>query len=60
MTSKEVRRIRKRLGLTQKSFAKKVGASEISVIRWENGHTKMLPLFARQIQKLEKESRGAA
>ncbi len=59
MTPKELKQIRKRLGLTQVELAEKIGASEISVIRWENDHTNMLPVYERQIQELDKK-RGVA
>ena len=37
MTKEEVRRIRKRLKLTQAKFAKELGVHRITVVRWEAG-----------------------
>jgi DNA-binding transcriptional regulator YiaG len=37
VTGEEVRKIRKRLGLSQVAFARLVGVHEITVSRWENG-----------------------
>jgi len=37
MSPADIRKLRKRLGLTQPSFAKLLGVSEITVSRWENG-----------------------
>jgi DNA-binding XRE family transcriptional regulator len=54
-----VKRIRKRLGLTQVELAKKIGASEVSVIRWENSKCKPMAFYERQILELAKK-RGAA
>jgi DNA-binding XRE family transcriptional regulator len=59
MTPKELKRIRKRLGLTQVELAKKIGASEVSVIRWENDKCKPMAFYERQILELAKK-RGVA
>jgi DNA-binding transcriptional regulator YiaG len=37
MTPAEVRRVRKRLRLTQREFAKLLGVHEITVAKWERG-----------------------
>ena len=37
MTGREVRRVRKRLGLTQRAFAIRVGVNPNTVARWERG-----------------------
>ncbi len=60
MKPEDLKRIRKGLGLTQVELAKRVGASEISVIRWENGHNKPLAVYERQIRELAKKKRGVA
>lgn len=46
-----VKETRKRLGLTQTQWAKRLGVSYQSVNRWENGKTKPLPLALRQIKQ---------
>ena len=61
MKPEQIRRIRKRLGLSQRVFAQIIGASKISVLRWENGHTKMHPIFEKQIREhFNREVKGAA
>jgi transcriptional regulator with XRE-family HTH domain len=37
MKGSEVRRVRKRLGLTQRAFAVRVGVNPNTVARWERG-----------------------
>jgi len=37
MTPTEIRKLRKRMGLSQSSFAKLLGVHEVTVSRWENG-----------------------
>lgn len=50
-----VKETRKRLGLTQLQFAKKLGVSFQSVNRWERGRTKPLPIVLKQIEVMVKE-----
>jgi transcriptional regulator with XRE-family HTH domain len=50
-----VKETRKRLGLTQLQFAKKLGVSFQSVNRWERGKTKPLPIILKQIEVMVKE-----
>jgi DNA-binding transcriptional regulator YiaG len=37
-TPAAVKRLRKRLGLTQEAFARRLGVSVVTVNRWEQGH----------------------
>lgn len=43
---------RRRLGLTQKEFAKVLGADSVTLYRWEKGLTIPGEVFARRLQKL--------
>jgi DNA-binding transcriptional regulator YiaG len=44
MNAKQIKKLRKRLGLTQVEFAKEVGVSFATANRWEQGHFKPLPV----------------
>lgn len=52
MTGDEVRRIRKRLGLTQAEFAQRVGVHFVTVSRWEHGRMGVRESAARLIRLL--------
>lgn len=51
-----IRGIRKRMGLTQTEFAKKVGVSYATVNRWERGHTKPYRIAYLRLLEIEKAS----
>lgn len=55
MTGLELRRIRKRLGLTQQAFAKKIGVTANTVARWERGAVGIGEPIARLIRLLAKK-----
>ena len=48
-TPEFIKQLRKSLGLTQESLAKRLGVSFASVNRWENGRTKPIKLAELQI-----------
>ena len=50
MTGVAVRRIRKRLGLTQVELAKTLGVSGNTVARWERGEVRITEPVARLIR----------
>jgi transcriptional regulator with XRE-family HTH domain len=50
VTANELRRLRRRLGLSQKSFADLVGTTWNTVARWERGEMTMQPAMDRLIQ----------
>ena len=54
--AERIRRLRKRLGLTQTELAERMGVSFASINRWENGHVEPLPAFIRELEKLEREA----
>ena len=39
MTAEQLRKLRKRLGLTQKKLAARLNVSELTIKRWEGGAT---------------------
>ena len=55
VTGDEVRRLRKRLGLTQAQFAQKVGVAQNSVARWERGEMAIRESAARLMRLLANE-----
>lgn len=50
--SKNIRKIRLELGLTQEQFAAKLGVSFPTVNRWENQKSKPSPLALQKLEKL--------
>jgi putative transcriptional regulator len=54
MTGSEVRRIRKRLGLTQVELAAKIGVTSNTVARWERGLVRVTEPVARLIRLVAK------
>jgi transcriptional regulator with XRE-family HTH domain len=57
MNGKELRGIRKRLGLTQKQLAKEAAVTSNTVARWERDEVAIRESMARLIQSIAK-SRG--
>jgi DNA-binding transcriptional regulator YiaG len=55
MTGDEVRRLRKRLGLTQVELADMVGVSSNSLARWERGELGIRESAARLMKLLAKQ-----
>ncbi|MBM4326980.1 MAG: helix-turn-helix transcriptional regulator [Deltaproteobacteria bacterium] len=51
-TSRLVRALRERTGLTQEKFAAKLGVTFPTINRWENGRAKPSPLAMKQIEDL--------
>ncbi len=52
MTPNRLRELRKRLGLTQEAFAKRVGVAPNTVARWERGEIGMKQTTERLIELL--------
>ena len=52
MTSKEIAKIRKGLGMTQEEFAEALGVSSQTVSQWETGYRRASSLAARAIEML--------
>ncbi len=56
-----VRRLRRRLNLTQQDFAARVGVSVITVHRWETGQSRPRRLALARLREIENEvARSAA
>ena len=55
MTGLALKRIRKRLGLTQQAFAHKIGVTSNTVARWERDEVGISEPMARLIQRLKAE-----
>ena len=54
--SEMIKKLRKKLGLTQEQFAAKVGVTFSTVNRWEDGRSKPSPLAWREIERLSKSA----
>jgi len=52
MIAKEIKSLRKKLGLTQKEFAARVNVDAITVSRWERGQQHPSNLALRQLARL--------
>lgn len=50
MTPTGIKRLRKKLGLTQAEFAEKLGTGRVQVTRWENGTHKPSRIWQKQIE----------
>jgi DNA-binding transcriptional regulator YiaG len=51
-TNALIRPLRSLCGLTQEQFAAKLGVTLVTVNRWENYHSKPMPLAVRQLKAL--------
>ncbi len=54
MSPPSLRKLRQRLGLTQRELARRLGVARASVTRWENGTRKPSKVIERAIQSVEK------
>lgn len=48
----DIKKIRKKLKMSQEQFAKKIGVSRCTVNRWENDHWNPSNLAFKEIQRL--------
>jgi len=55
MESREIKKLRKEMGYTQKEFAEKLGVSFAAVNRWERGHNKPQPDRLLRIREMRAE-----
>ena len=53
MPGNEIRKLRKRLGLTQQQLADKLGVDRTTVSRWERGEVEPSPMAERQLEELK-------
>lgn len=53
MKPEEIEDIRKNMGVTQEKFAQLLGATTVTVNRWENGKTKPSRLYIKEIKELK-------
>jgi transcriptional regulator with XRE-family HTH domain len=54
--SDRIKRVRRRLDLTQAQLAERLGVSLMSVSRWENRHAIPLPVFIQALGALERDA----
>ncbi len=53
ITGKEIKELRKAKKMSQVEFAKIVGVSSKSIMRWENGQTCPYPLAVEKLEKIK-------
>jgi len=51
----DIKKLRKRLGMSQGELAEALGVERITVIRWESGDNKPSKLAQRQLARLERK-----
>lgn len=56
ISSMDIRKLRKKLGLTQVEFAERLGVSSMTVKRWEAGTARPSQLAIRQLNRLVKKA----
>ena len=54
-----IKEIRNKLKLSQRAFAKQVGATFVSIYKWENNKSKPHPMFMKKIEELNEEDNGS-
>lgn len=52
MKPQEIKRIRRRLEMTQEKFAQKVGATRKTIFRWEIGESVPHKMFVMRLKEL--------
>lgn len=57
MDPKEIRLLRKKLNLTLKEFADKVGVNIMTIYRWETGRNSPTPFLEKVLKKINNESK---
>ena len=55
VTADELKRKRERLGLTQAELAKRLGITKITILRYENGQTKIPRVVELAMKEIERE-----
>ena len=55
-TPAAIRRLRKKLGLTQEEFAHRLGVSWVTVSRWEHGHSSPRGLSEKALDAVAKRA----
>ncbi len=61
MTPEELKKLRKKMGISQERLARKMDVSSRTVHRWEKGDNPIHPVFAEHIRGLAKQPmKGAA
>jgi putative transcriptional regulator len=52
MDKEAIRELRRKLGLSQEAFARRIGVSVLTVRRWEKGSSKPSPLAMARIEEI--------
>jgi len=57
MTAKEIQKLRKKLRLTQKEFAGRLGLDAITISRWERNEQRPRPVHLRRMDRLSRKGK---
>ena len=57
MSPREIQKLRKALGLTQQALADTIGASQVSVARWETGVHEAQGANLKALRELEQKAK---
>ena len=60
MTPSEIKRLRTRRGQSQEEFARDVGVSVFSVVRWETGKNRPAQLARRRLLQIAQQGKAVA
>lgn len=52
MEGKDIKELRARLGWTQRRLGEYIGATHVSVYKWEKGLSKPIPVFVSKLEEL--------
>ena len=57
VNSTRIKRLRKRLNMSQPELAAAIGVTKLTVFRWEHGGHTPHPVFAEKLKELERAAR---
>lgn len=58
MTPEEIKALRKRVGMSQQSFAEVIGVSIHTIHSWEHGKCKPMPMALRKLRAYDFETKS--
>ena len=60
LTKDEIKELRNQMGMTQFEFAVELGTVPNTILNWENGHFKPLPVYQEKLKELRKKVQSEA
>ena len=55
---KQLKELRKKMGLKQEDFARLMDVDPLTISRWERGERKPMPVHLRKIERIKKKAGG--